>query len=117
MRKRTINYLFDEIMWYLIYLLPLFLYLLLIVRTGNMVDFAETFSSFGLDVVSDNIVFSSLSSIFGSNGVMPLFSNTGILFYMSYFVNVFVIHLAVDFLLFIPRLAHKWLNCLWGNKE
>lgn len=117
MRKKSISCLFDNLMWYLLYLLPLFLLLIYLVRTGTVVDLSTIFSDFGLDILTNNQILVALSSLFGSSGVVPLFASESILVYFSYFISVFVVHLAVDFLLFIPRLAHKWLNKLWGSEE
>lgn len=115
MRKKTMNNLFDNIMWYLIYMLPLFCFLFLLIRTGSVQTLSTCMSSLGLGVLETSDITTTLTSIFGVGGIVPLFANTDIILYMSYFVCVFVLHLAVDFLLFIPRLAHKWLNKLCGG--
>ena len=104
MRSRTLKLFFDQFMWYLLYMLPLFAMLFIMFRTGQIVDISTVFSSLGLSVFNDNVILTTLTDIFGLNGVFPLFSSNGILVYCSYFVCVFLIHLAVDFLLFIPRL-------------
>lgn len=117
MRKKTISNIADNFMWYLIYLLPLFAMLILLAKSGAT-DFsiADTFTSLGLNIFVDNPILANLSSIFGENGILPFFVSNDILIYMSYFICVFIIHLFVDFLLFIPRFAHKWmLKCTGGD--
>lgn len=116
MRKKTIINVADNFMWYLIYLLPLVALLILLAKNGAT-DFsiADTFTSLGLDIFVNNPVLTNLSSIFGENGILPFFVSNDILIYMSYFICVFIIHLFVDFLLFIPRLAHKWMNKFSGG--
>lgn len=115
MRERTQKNLFDNIFWYLIYLLPLIIWVVVSFRTGNIVSLSNALETMGLKVLENNQILSNLSEIFGSNGVLPLFVSTDILLYISYFICVFLIHLFVDFLLFIPRIAHKWLNKLYGG--
>lgn len=60
----------------------------------------------------DNPVYTALVAIFGQDGVLPVFSegSLSILAFFTWFVNVYIAHLLVDFILFIPRLAHKWLK-------
>ena len=115
MREKTQKNLFDNVMWYLLYLLPITLWLVVSFRTGQLVTLSTAMSSMGLEILSTNQIFSSLSSIFSIDGILPLFTNSDIILYMSYFISVFLIHLFVDFILFIPRLAHKWLNKLFGG--
>lgn len=110
MRKKTINHLFDNAMWYIVYLLPLILFIGVSVRTGVFSSLADAFSLVGLNVLQDSLIYTTLSSIFGVGGILPLFASTDILLYFTYFVSVYLIHLCVDFLLFIPRLSHKWLK-------
>lgn len=112
MRKRTINSIADTGMWYLIYLLPLLVLLVALINTP-IADVWQFVENSGFARFSDTIIFKSLSDIFGESGILPLFTgNTNVffLYYATYFVCVMICHLCVDFLLFIPRLAHKWLN-------
>ena len=68
----------------------------------------------GLGFAVDNEISSALYSIFGeNNGFMPVFSEGSfgcIVGFFSWFISVYLCHLMVDFILFIPRLAHKWLK-------
>lgn len=116
MRKRTINHLFDTIFWYLIYLLPLIFSIIYWIKFG-ILDIANIFTLAGFDLFANNIVFNSLNSIFGSIGIIPLFNGTGILMYLSYFIICMVVHLAVDVLLFIVRIAHNWIEGFIGGKN
>lgn len=104
------NNFFDNVMWYLIYLMPLFLWLGVSIRVGQFSTLLDTFNMIGLNVLPDNIVLATFGQIFDLNGILPLFATADILVYLTYFVSVYLIHLAVDFLLFIPRLSHKWLK-------
>lgn len=116
MRKRTINCLFDNILWYIVYLLPLVFAILYWFRIGT-IDIASVFTLGGFELFADNIVYTTLNSIFGSSGIVPLFSGNGILMYLSYFIICMIIHLAVDTLLFIVKLSHNWLDGIVGGKN
>lgn len=109
MRKKTISRLADTISWYLLYFLPVIGYLI-ILATGNVPTFSQVFSTLGLDVVTTGTIYTSLDSIFGTTGIMPLFTDSSMLQFFTYFISVFIAHLFVDFILFIPRLAHKWMS-------
>jgi len=117
MRKRTLNCLFYNIMWYLIYLLPIFAFLFMLIRTGSIMPLSDCMSTFGLGVLTNNFVYNALNGLFGSSGVVPLFANPDVLLYLSYFICVYLAHLAVDVLLFIPRYSHKLMDAFGGKHE
>lgn len=73
-------------------------------------SFSSFFEQMGFGFATDNIVVNNLEEIFGAGGVMPIFSTDTPFIIFGWFICVFIIHLAVDFLLFLPRLAHKWMN-------
>lgn len=114
MRKKTISYLADTWFWYLLYLFPVVAYLFYFFADGYTTTTFVTFMTNNLGFVFDstNVVFTTVQSLFGSDGVLPLWSadSTAITIMVTWFVTVFLVHLAVDFILFIPRLAHKYLN-------
>lgn len=114
MRKKTVNHLADTIFWYLLYFLPVITYLIYIMCIGgtdvNIINFADFFSSIGLGIVESNVIVSSLSSIFGSTGVLPLFNTSVPFIIFGWYIGMYIIHLAVDFLLFLPRLCHKYMD-------
>ena len=129
MRKKNFVSYLDNLFWYFIYLLPIFLYVIFAICAKNQEGF--------LMYVTDGQNFSDfMMSFFGLeefNNVRLLFidclcSNdwvtnddvlltlttwtreSPIVFYFSYFINCIIAHLFVDVLAFIPRLAHKWLG-------
>lgn len=119
MRKRTIKYGLDKIFWYIIYALPIICYLIFL-STGNyetIPSLLTAISSFGLDIATNSDLYLSLSGIFGVNGVVPLFASADIIFVLTWFVGTYLVHLMVDFLLFIPKIAMKWLDKLYGGEE
>lgn len=120
MRKRNCAKLFDNIFWYTLYLLPVILligyYFSIYHDTGAPPDLITVVLSFfgGVDgVLAPSIITNNLiemlyffyEGIQVGNGI-ELFA----ILCMGYFVLVYLFHLFVDFLLFIPRLAHKWMN-------
>lgn len=121
MRKKTVNHVADTIFWYLIYFLPVIVYLLYMLSspgTGtNIIEFSQFFESIGFGFVSDNIIISSLTSIFGQGGILPLFTTNTPFIIFSWFISAFLCHLLVDFLLFIPRLCHKYLKVFYQEDK
>ena len=115
MREKTQKNLFDNVMWYILYLMPILIWGLVSYQSGQITSLSNAMSSMGLEIFETNQIYTSLSSIFATTGILPLFTNPDIILYMSYFISVFLIHLFVDFILFIPRIAHKWLNKLYGG--
>lgn len=120
MRKRSISYFADTWFWYVLYALPVLCYLFFYLAHGaDCVPFA-TFMSDNLGFVFDsqNIVFTTIQDLFGSAGVLPLFSSdsTALSLIVTWFVTVFLVHLAIDFILFIPWFAHRFLGeCYMGE--
>ncbi len=116
MRKKSIKCLFDNFMWYLVYTLPLLLLLIYWFKTGD-VSLSNAMTSAGLGIFSENPIYTCLTGLFGADGTMPLFTSPDLLVYCSYFVSTFVVHLAVDFVLFIPRICHNWMTGIGGGKD
>lgn len=134
-RKRTITHITKNIFWYIIYLLPIFVWLMFVWAFAFMNY--ESFSNIDLEsfpslhgilishfgVLANSIIYQSLLSIFDIAGILPMFDflgnpiADGILLYFSYFVGVYFIHLCVDFLLFIPKLCHKWMNSFTSTED
>lgn len=114
MRKKTVNHLCDQIFWYIIYMLPALAFLVQYFFGGTSsftpMSFEQVMLEFG--VGNGNIIYDTLFSIFGAGGILPFFftANSSLLAFVAWFGSVLIVHLAIDFVLFIPRLAHKWLN-------
>lgn len=110
MRKKTIKVLSDTIFWYALYFLPILVLLLMSIH-NPLTSISNVMTTLGLEILTiDNVIYTTLSSIFGTGGVLPFFTSPDILLYMTYFCSVLILHLLVDFILFIPRMAHKWLK-------
>lgn len=116
MRKRTINFIIDKAVWNLIYFLPLIIYLIYLCAVGSaggdVQSFLDYFMSNGFGLLSDNIIISSLRDTFGSGGVYPIFQTDFIFLILSWYVNMVIVHIVIDFVLLLPRLAHKFMNSI-----
>ena len=116
MRKKTVKFVADTIFWYVLYFLPVISYLLFMFihpsGTGGIepLSFMTFLSDTGFTIITDNVIYQALFDIFGTGGMLPFFDSPVIFTCLTWFVAVFIAHLFVDFVLFIPRLAHKWLN-------
>ena len=115
-KSNCITHLFDTIFWYLIYSLPFLMYLFTAFK-GVPATFADYMSTnLGFVFSSSNVVFTALNAVFGADGIMPLFVDTSALYIMTWFVSMSIVHLFVDFLLFIPRLSHKFFDKLYQGE-
>lgn len=122
MRKRNCDNLFDNIFWYTLYLLPVIVfignYFSIYHDTGSTPDTMTVILSLfgGFDgELSSNLIMDSFVDVFyyfydPSARSVGSYIEFFTLLCMAHFILVYIFHLFVDFLLFIPRLAHKWMN-------
>lgn len=75
--------------------------------TYNFEDFVR---EVGFGFASDNVIVNTLGALFGNTGVFPLFNTRVPFIIFGWFIGVYLLHLAVDFLLFIPRWTHKFIK-------
>lgn len=118
-RKNNVVDVLDSLFWYIIYLLPIVTFLVC-GRGDNALTIIEYFNEF-FSLSGSNIILSTFQDIFGSDGFFSILDDSSYVFsIVSYFVTCFLIHLAVDVLLFIPRLCHYWMeafNKTCGGKK
>lgn len=118
MRKKTVTHMADTVFWYVLYFLPVICYLLfLFIHPGSTSPaLPPTFESFltdiGLTIVADNPIVNALGGFFGANGTLPLFNSNAVFIVLTWYVATYLCHFAIDFILFIPRIAHKWLDSM-----
>ena len=119
MRKRTIKHLFDTIFWFMVYIIPLIIYFAYLRSPLGPVTFFGMFTSpdFGIMLSNNNPLIVGLFTLFGDNGILPLFADPGIFAFCGYFISCWIIHLAVDVLLFIVRWSHSMLDGFLGGKH
>lgn len=119
MRKRTVNFLFDKVVWTVFAFLPVIayvLYMLTFEKSASGVTFNSNFdtfikASFG-GLTGENTIWHSLytamSDLFTSLGVLNT-DFTSVFFCFSWLILVELFHIIVDTLLFLPRLVKKIL--------
>lgn len=134
MRKRTISKVADTVFWYALYFLPVILTLIqsfrifdgmtfdnweYIMNNSALTDYpfirllGDNLSALGFEPYSNPICEALMSIFTFEGGIFPSFTQEalyGIVGFFGWFISVYMCHLMVDFILFIPRLAHKWLK-------
>ena len=115
MTKKNVLRIADWLLWTLLALLPVIVYLFEFIAVSGMTT-APTVTAFA-DVVSrfvapdsSNVIYTLLSSVFGSSDIAIGKLTTPLLQYFTYFVIVELVHFVVDFALFIPRWALKIMD-------
>ena len=116
--KNRFSYKLDKIFWWIVALLPVLCYILYVgfgnikTTTGSLYTLPDFFITYILNGFgfSNNVVWTTLSGIFGSNGVFPIFTSDSSLFVFNWFIWVELFHVFFDVIVFIPRLAHKWIS-------
>lgn len=116
--KNRFAYKLDKVFWWIVALLPVFCYILYVgfgdvkTSTGSLYTLPDFFVSYVLNGsgFADNIVWTTLNEIFGASGVFPIFTSDVPLFIFNWFIWVELIHVFFDVIVFIPRLAHKWIS-------
>lgn len=78
-------------------------------------SFEAFVNSMGFEFATDNFIVTTLEDMFGAQGVMPLFNDTAPFIIFGWYICVFIVHLMVDFLMFIPKFAHKWMEDFVGD--
>lgn len=107
--KRTVSFISDSVFWYLLYSLPVLILLLVSFRSGEVMSVSQMLSAGGFSIDPNNIILVTLTDLFGTNGPFALFSGDGFFLMATWFVSVFLVHLVVDIILFVPRYAHHFL--------
>lgn len=106
----------DKWFWFILAILPIIYFILcnfgFAISGNELRSIGGVFTSdFGL-ITDGTILYDSLMSIFGPYGILPVFrfSNLGVVYYLTYFCYIQVIHVFVDVIVFIPRFAHKIMS-------
>lgn len=114
--KNRFSYKLDKLFWFFIQIFPLVCFAVYcIAGTRGSEVILPTFNSFlvkmGFNYQQGNIFYSVLAQLFGANGTFPLFVDSGgMILYLTYVLTMEVLHICFDVLVFIPRLAHKWIS-------
>lgn len=118
MRKRNFSFALDNLLWWFVYLLPIFGWLFSLILAQEVIPFTTFITdTFSFSLAADNIITSTIWSIFGTDGILPLLGNvdSGFLIYIGYFVTTYLIHLAIDVLMLLPRMVMHAMDKLGGQ--
>lgn len=108
----------DKIFWFIVSFLPVFSWLFYLYGYVHLnTDAGTSFvlfsnwlqSNFLIINFDSNPFYSILSQIFSRGGAFPLFDSNGLSIFV-WLLTVEVVHVCFDVIVFIPRLAHKWIS-------
>lgn len=100
--KRRLTFKLDAIFWFIVSLLPILVYFVVNYRNASAPDFFTYVSGFAPFLFIENILDVVTTTAFGA----PFKLNA----FLSYCVGVEILHVLFDVIVFIPRLAHKWIS-------
>lgn len=119
-QKTTSRFAFklDKIFWFIIALFPLFSWLIYLFSFSSYTTSPLTFYAwieqyFGfMGQVHKSAIYSTLYQIFSITSVDSLFPalSTSFIAFFTYLITIEIVHVVCDVIIFIPRLAHKWIS-------
>lgn len=120
MKKTTSRFAFklDKIFWFVISFFPLFSWLVYLFSFSGYANSPITFyawleQNFGfMGQIQNSIIYSTIYQIFSITSVDSLFPvlSTSLMAFFTYLVTIEIVHVIYDVIIFIPRLAHKWIS-------
>lgn len=108
MSKKKFNYIFDVLFYCFFTIMPILAYVIHLhhFNDATLLSFFQQF-----DIINTNVIFTSLEQLFGTTGIFPMFDDGSVIYYIfTYMIMINLLHLFVDFILFIPNICHKYLN-------
>lgn len=117
--KNRFAYKLDKVFWFILAIGPFVGYFLVITFSGLAAPTGEIKLSFWnffslylfpMDAFTENIIWSALYNLFGPKGVFPFFTTSSALLVFYWPIIVEIAHVFFDVMVFIPRLAHKWIS-------
>lgn len=111
-------YKLDKIFWFIISFFPLFSWLIYLFSFSSYTASPITFfawieQNFGfMGQIQNSVIYSTLYQIFSITSVDSLFPvlSTSLMAFFTYLATVEIVHVVYDVVVFIPRLAHKWIS-------
>ena len=108
MSKKKISWLFDLLYYAAFVLIPIVAYIIHQNHFDN-VTLISFFNEFGIN--DSSVIFTCFTQMFGTTGFLPLMADSSVMFYIFTYMSIVVLmHLVFDFVMFIPKLAHKCLT-------
>lgn len=119
-KKTTSRFAFklDKIFWFIISFFPLFSWLIYLFSFSSYAQSPLTFYAWleqnfaFMGQVSQSVIYSTIYQIFSITSVTSLFPilSTSLMAFFTYLITVEIVHVIYDVIVFIPRLAHKWIS-------
>lgn len=119
-KKTTSRFAFklDKIFWFVLSFFPLFSWLIYLFSFSSYTASPLTFfawldQNFGfMGQIQNSVIYSTLYQIFSITSVDSLFPvlSTSLIAFFTYLVTIEIVHVVYDVIIFIPRLAHKWIS-------
>ena len=108
----------DKIFWFVVSFFPLFSWLVYLFSFSSYTASPLTFyawldQNFGfMGQIQNSVIYSTFYQIFSITSVDSLFPvlSTSLMAFFTYLVTVEIVHVVYDVIVFIPRLAHKWIS-------
>lgn len=112
------SYKLDKIFWFVISFFPLFSWLIYLFSFSGYTASPLTFytwidQNFGfMGHITNSVIYSIFYQIFSITSISSLFPtlSTSLMAFFTYLVTVEIVHVIFDVIVFIPRLAHKWIS-------
>lgn len=112
------SYKLDKIFWFVISFFPLFSWLIYLFSFSSYTAAPLTFYAWleqnfaFMGQISNSVIYSTFYRLFSITSVDSLFPalSTSLMAFFTYLVTVEIVHIVYDVMLFIPRLAHKWIS-------
>ena len=111
--KNRFSYKLDKLFWFLVVSAPLIGWLFSCLHNSSIFNFSYFMQNyFSVIVDADNPIAAVFYRIFGDKSlIFPLVdASQGILRFLIYASTMEVLHVCFDVLVFIPRLALKWIS-------
>lgn len=111
--KNRFGYKLDKLFWFLVVSAPLIGWLFSCFHDSSISNFSSFMQQyFSVIVDGQNPIASVFYRLFGDvSTIFPLVgADQGILRFLIYASTMEVLHVCFDVIVFIPRLAHKWIS-------
>lgn len=111
--KNRFSYKLDKLFWFLVVSAPLIGWLFSCFRNSSILNFSSFMQNyFSVIVDGNNPIASVFYRLFGDKStIFPLVgADQGILRFLIYASTMEVLHVLFDIIVFIPRLAHKYIS-------
>lgn len=109
MRKKNFFCIVDTLFWWIVYALPIVVWLISLSTDTPVYSDLQSIIDQGFS--NNSIIYDSLYKIIGRGSEinLPLIGDSQLQLFV-WFISANILHLLVDFILFIPRLCHNWLE-------